>query len=50
MKDLFADFMAWVQNYNDYICSEWDKTTRNKMADDEVETVESFIDIEGSDD
>ena len=49
-QDLFADFMAWVQNYNDYICSEWDKTTRNKMADDEVETVESFIDIEGSDD
>jgi len=49
-QDLFADFMAWVQNYNDYICSEWDKTTRSKMSDDDVEIVEDFIDIETPED
>ena len=49
-QDLFADFMAWVQNYNDYICSEWNKTTRNKMSDEDVEVVEDFIEIEGSGD
>ena len=48
-QDLFADFMAWLQNYNDYICSEWEKHTRSKMLDEEIETVEAFIDIEKAD-
>ena len=48
-QDLFADFMAWLQNYNDYICSEWEKHTRSKMSDEEIETVEAFIDIEKAD-
>lgn len=45
-QDLFADFMAWIQNYNDYICAEWDKNTRSTMKQEDIETVEGFMEIE----
>ena len=45
-QDLFADFMAWVQNYNEYIVGEWQKKATDKMTDDELEVVETFVDIE----
>ena len=45
-QDLFADFMAWVQNYNEYIVAEWQKKATDKMSDDELEVVETFVDIE----
>ena len=45
-QDLFADFMAWVQNYNEYIVAEWQKKATDKMTDDEMEVVETFVDIE----
>ena len=45
-QDMFADFMAWVQNYNDYINSDWQKKTSAKMSDEQMEVVETFVDIE----
>ena len=43
-QDRFADFVLWIKNYNEYISSEWN--LKAKASDEEVATVESFIDIE----
>ena len=41
---IFADFMAWVDNYNSYIFNAWNENVRNKQ---EVDIdVEDFIDVE----
>jgi len=45
-QDIFADFMAWVQNYNDYINSEWDKRSASKSSEDYMEVVDTFVDVE----
>ena len=45
-QDMFADFMAWVQNYNDYINSEWDKRSASKSSEDYMEVVDTFVDVE----
>ena len=45
-QDIFADFMAWVQNYNDYINSEWDKRSSSKSSEDYMEVVDTFVDVE----
>ena len=45
-QDMFADFMAWVQNYNDYINSEWDKRSASKSSEDYMKVVDTFVDVE----
>tara|TARA_R100001377_G_C3185569_1_gene108403 strand:+ start:473 stop:1375 length:903 start_codon:yes stop_codon:yes gene_type:complete len=45
-QDMFADFMAWVQNYNEYITGEWQKKASSTMTDEQMEVVETFVDIE----
>jgi hypothetical protein len=41
---IFADFMAWVDNYNSYIFNAWNENVRDKQ---EVDIdVEDFIDVE----
>ena len=41
---IFADFMAWVDNYNTYIFNAWNENVRDKQ---EVDIdVEDFIDVE----
>ena len=50
-QKLFGDFIEWIKNFNDYICKEWEEkveTRQNPITPEEVETVESFIDIEGN--
>ena len=49
-QDIFADFMAWIQNYNDYIGTEWAAKSRNTMEQDDMETVDDFIDIDTGED
>ena len=39
--------MAWIQNYNDYINSEWEsKAKEPDLPDEDMEIVDNFIDIE----
>ena len=45
-QDIFADFMAWVQNYNDYISAEWDKRASIKAEDNLVDVVDTFVDVD----
>jgi hypothetical protein len=50
-QKLFGDFVDWIKNFNDYICKEWEEkveSRQNPVSEEEMETVESFIDIEGS--
>jgi hypothetical protein len=50
-QKLFGDFVDWIKNFNDYICKEWEQkveTRQNPVSPEEMETVESFIDIEGN--
>ena len=45
-QDMFADFMAWVQNYNDYIVAQWDKKASSDTSEKYVEVVDTFVDVE----
>ena len=50
-QKLFGDFVDWIKNFNDYICKEWEEkveSRQNPVSKEEMETVESFIDIEGN--
>ena len=45
-QDTFADFMAWVENYNEYIINAWaDKATEHDDVID-AEITEGIIDVE----
>jgi hypothetical protein len=44
-QETFANFLAWVENYNSYIISEWDsKANHHDEGDNDV--ISDFIDIE----
>jgi hypothetical protein len=43
---MFADFMAWVDNYNSYIANTWAEKANSDMDDDDVDVVDSLVDIE----
>jgi len=48
-QSLFSDFMDWVKNFNDYIYKEFDEkayANQKVSSEDEIETVEQFIDVE----
>jgi hypothetical protein len=39
--------MAWIQNYNDYINSEWESMAKEpNLSDEDMEIVDNFIEIE----
>ena len=43
----FADYMEWINNYNDYILKSWNEKRSTQMSQEEEDLVEDFIDIEG---
>ncbi len=43
---MFADFISWVDNYNNYILNAWSEKANSKMEDDDVDVVDSMVDIE----
>lgn len=43
---MFGDFMAWVDNYNSYIANTWAEKANSDMDDDDVDVVDSLVDIE----
>tara|TARA_S200002703_G_scaffold41817_2_gene36269 strand:+ start:565 stop:1467 length:903 start_codon:yes stop_codon:yes gene_type:complete len=42
----FADFMAWVDNYNNYILGAWSEKANAKMDEDDIDVVDGLVDIE----
>ena len=44
-QETFANFLAWVENYNSYIISEWDSKA-NHHEEEDNSIVGDFIDIE----
>ena len=47
-QETFANFMAWIENYNEYIKSAWNDNAY-KNDDTDTDTVEEFVDIEAED-
>ena len=47
-QEVFASFIAWIENYNTYILNAWNDNMR-KDDDVDVDTVESFVDINEED-
>ena len=45
-QTLFGDFLAWVQNYNDYINSQWEEKARSSISKEDKDTVEGFMEIQ----
>jgi len=42
----FADFVSWVQNYNEYIINAWSENANRDIKDEDMSTVEDFVDID----
>jgi len=45
---IFGDFMSWIQNYNQYIVSEWDSNVGGSADADMKDIVEDFIEVDAS--
>ena len=44
-QEVFASFMAWIENYNTYILNTWNENM-HKNEDVDTNTVEEFVDID----
>jgi hypothetical protein len=42
----FSNFLAWVDNYNNYIIKSWAEKTNSHIDDDDKEIVDDIVDIE----
>jgi len=42
----FADFVSWVQNYNEYIMNAWSENANKNMQEEDMATVDDFVDID----
>ena len=47
-QEVFANFLAWIQNYNEYIKGSWNDNAY-KNDDTDTDTVEAFVDIDAED-
>ena len=47
-QTMFADFIAWIQNYNEYIINEWSIHNGSNISQEDMDTVDDFIDIDAS--
>jgi hypothetical protein len=45
-NELLADFMSWVDNYNNYILKDWEEKRSVQMEEDDVNVVVDMVDIE----
>jgi hypothetical protein len=45
---IFGDFMAWIQNYNQYIVGEWDANVGGNASQDMKDIVEDFVEVDAS--
>ena len=47
-QSTFANFMEWVDSYNEYISSAWTDKSKRKMSGDDLDLVNEFVDIDDS--
>ena len=47
-QETFANFLAWVENYNEYIKDAWNSNAY-KNDDTDTDTVDAFVDIDAED-
>ena len=45
-QEMFANFLAWIENYNSYIINEWELNAKEDISQEEMDTVSDFIDVE----
>ena len=46
-QTMFADFLSWVENYNQYIVSEWNEQASQKSIDEDMSNaVDSIVNAE----
>ena len=45
-NSMFADFLAWVDNYNSYISNAWAENANAKLEDGDAEVLDDLVDIE----
>jgi len=45
-QNMFADFMAWVDNYNTYISNAWSEKANSQMDEDDMDIVDGLVDVE----
>ena len=45
-QGMFADFMQWVQNYNEYIINAWAEKSSSRDDEDDEFIVDGMVDIE----
>ena len=45
-QTLFADFMSWIDNYNNYIVNAWSEKANSHMDDEDNDIVDGLVDIE----
>lgn len=45
-QNMFADFMAWVDNYNTYISNAWSEKANSQMSEDDMDIVDGLVDVE----
>ena len=44
---MFADFLSWIENYNQYIVSEWNEQASQKSVDEDMsKAVDSIVSAE----
>jgi hypothetical protein len=47
-QTMFADFVSWIQNYNEYIINEWSINNGSNISQEDMDTVDDFIDIDSA--
>ena len=45
-QTMFADFMTWIDNYNNYIVNAWAEKANSSMEDGDSEVIDDLVDIE----
>jgi hypothetical protein len=45
-QSLFGDFMAWVDNYNNYIINAWAEKANSHMEEDDINVVDDIVDVD----
>ncbi len=45
-QTMFADFMTWIDNYNNYIINAWSEKANSAMDEGDAEVVDNLVDIE----
>ena len=45
-QTIFADFLAWLDNYNNYILNMWSEKANARMSEEDTSVVDDLVDIE----